>query len=143
MFKPTAEEIKEASSGGRVQFKRNENVEFTVLEVDEKKEDNGDTTYIVKVMIDNTDNKGRKHNIWCNTGKKGGRSQLLGMLRCFMTEDQILAGVNPAIPLVGKRMQCVPKYIGEYVYWFDWKALGGAPQVSGQGFTPDASDIPF
>jgi hypothetical protein len=147
MFKPTADEIKNAMSGGKPVFKASEEVQFTVLEVDEKKADDGSSVYVINTMIDNTDNAGKKYSVWCRTATKGGLAQLLSMINCFLTPEQVLEGFEPAMVLVGKRMSCVPKLNNGYANWYDWKlvdstpAIGGTEPAAAPAF--DASDIPF
>lgn len=144
MFKPTEEEVKDAMSGGRPVFKEGENVHFTVTEVEEKSADDGSQVFVVKTLIDNTDNAGKKYSIWCRTATKGGRGQLMALLTCFLTPDQILQGVNPGVVLQGKRVQCVPKFSNGYANWYDWKVIDATPSIGGdESFTPDTSDIPF
>ena len=145
MFKPTEEEVKDAMSGGRPVFKEGENVEFTITEVEEKKADDGSPVYIVKTVIDNTDNAGKKYSIWCRTANKGGRATLLNLIRCFKEESEILAGVEPAMVLTGKRVKSTPKFSNGYANWYDWKVIDTTPDIGGgdESFTPDTSDIPF
>ena len=145
MFKPTEEQVKDAMSGGRPVFKEGELVEFTVTGVNTKQADDGSDIYIVETLIDNTSNKGKKYSVWCRVGNKGGLSVLMSMLSCFMTPEEIIEGVEPAMALTGQRMSCTPKLKDSYVNWYDWRALSGAPDIGGASETADftAGDIPF
>ena len=144
MFKPTQEEIDKAINGGRPIFKEREEVTFTVTEVEEKTADDGSINYLVKTIINDTDNAGKKYTVWCRSSTQGGRGQLMGMLKCWMSFEKIGEGVNPAMVLVGKTMKCAPKFHNGYANWYDWKAVDTTPNIGGVSVTQqDVSDIPF
>ena len=157
-FKPTESEIKEASSGGMITFKHGQEVEFMIKEVATKpckaKDPDGNEIdsemIILGLDVLNTEHKGKTHKLFIRPNSAGS-SQWLNILNTFMTTEEIIeAGKNerlsPSTP-VGRQIKSVAKVTAkggkEYVNFYNFSALGGAPDVGGSTPEISADDIPF
>ena len=143
-FTPTAEEIKDASTGGLPTFKNNEEVSFLINEVSETVKD-GNALLIVGTKLVGGENDGRKysHFIRENATSKG---IWISMLKAFFDDATIASGTLTPMSLVGKTMKSTAKLSAkdgkEYTNFYEFSEVGGVPEL-GQAPVIDASDIPF
>jgi len=144
-FKPTADEIKDAQSGGIPEFKHNEEVTFLINEVSEKVKD-GESLLVIgtKVVGGEHDDKKFSHFIRENATSKG---IWISMLKAFFDETTIMSGTLTPASLVGKKMKSTAKVSAKndktYVNFYDFAEAGGAPNLGAETETVNASDIPF
>lgn len=144
-FNPTQDEIAQASKGGGVTFKNNEEVTFLIQEVNESVSSDGSPLLIVSCQVIGGDNDGKtfKHWIRNNATSKG---IWINMLKAFFDEATMTSGTLTPASLVGKKMKSVCKVSKstqgkEFYNFYQFEEVGGAPNLS--VVNDSAGDIPF
>jgi len=145
-FKPTEEEMKEASSGGMPDFKNNEEVSFLITEITDKVH-NGANLLIVGTKVVGGDHDGKKypHFIRENAASKG---IWISMLKAFFDDATIMSGSLTPTSLVGRVMKSTAKLSTakdgkKYTNFYEFSEVGGVPDVGGSQPSISPDDIPF
>ena len=145
-FKPTKEELKEASSGGIPVFKAGEEVIFLIKEVTEKTQKDGGQLLIVGCTILSGDNANQKYSFFFRNNATS-KKILFAILGALFSEEQILSGNLEYIMAVGRQIKSVckesPKKDGKGVWqnFYDFSEVSSTPDIGGHGITED--EIPF
>ena len=143
-FKVTAEEIKDASSGGKVEFKGGQDYTFLVTAINEK-EEQGQVFYVFDTKIIGGENDGKKFGHWFRPHKKPSLAAMVSLIQCFYTDEQINAGFEMT-ELIGKAVtsQARIAQVGDkkYTNFYSFKEHSDVPNT-GAPESVTADDIPF
>lgn len=142
-FQPSADEIKDAQSGGRLEFKHNEEYTFLINGVKEQDGDKGQVL-IVEAQVVGGDLDQGKHSFWFRNTKPG-KKQWINMLRALFSDEEIQSGSVTPSSIMSKSVKSVAKesLYKDKVYYDFWNfaEAGGVPDMGSATVSTD--DIPF
>lgn len=141
----SAEEIKEAKSGGMPNFKDNEPVRFLV---EEAKEDAQNEKLIFGMQVIGGEHDGKKMPQYIDNSVMG-KKKYIAIMSSYFTEQQLINGEAKPQAMVGKKVDTVAK-LGKgkganagktYTNFYTWMPVSDVPDALGEAVADSISKI--